>query len=88
MGYRFIYECDHARGKSYVSIFPSFSVIFAGLRFVEIPKFCYHGNVTLRLLSIGGLVGDSVTEWLDRWTCNPEAPNSNPALTACQVYTR
>ena len=24
----------------------------------------------------------SVAEWLERWTCNPEAPSSSPALTA------
>ena len=30
-------------GKSYMSFF---FVVFAGPRFVEIQKFCYHGNVT------------------------------------------
>ena len=35
-------------GKSYMSFFFSFffSVVFAGPRFVEIQKSCYHGNVT------------------------------------------
>ena len=26
--------------------------------------------------------GGSVAEWLERWTCNSEAPRSSPALTA------
>ena len=40
-------------GKSYLSVFKSFfPAIFAKPRFVEIQKFCFHGNVTKRLLSI------------------------------------
>ena len=36
------------KGKSWISIFSFFflSAIFAGPRFVEIQKLCYHGNVT------------------------------------------
>ena len=31
----------------------------------------------------GGLGGGSVAEWLERWTCNSEAPSLSPTLTAC-----
>ena len=45
-------------GKSYMFFFYVFSVISAGPRFVEIQKFCYHGNVKWRLLfSIMRLAG-------------------------------
>ena len=27
-------------------------------------------------------IGESVAEWLERWTCNPETLGSSPALTA------
>ena len=37
-----------------MSIFFVFSVIFAGPRFVDIQRFCYHGNKMQRLLfSVG-----------------------------------
>ena len=44
--------------KSYMSCFSVFfSSIFAGPRFVEIKKFCYHGSMTLRLFfSISSIV--------------------------------
>ena len=47
MGYRLVPECNYAQ-KSHTSFFFSFffSVVFTGARFVDIQKFCYHGNVT------------------------------------------
>ena len=33
-------------------------------------------------LSLNLIFGGSMAEWLERWTCNPEAPSSSPALTA------
>ena len=44
MGDRFAPECSQTQ-ESYMSIFFFFSAIFAVARFVEIQKFCYHGNV-------------------------------------------
>ena len=29
--------------------------------------------------------GGSMTEWLERWCCNPEAPSSSPPLTANRI---
>ena len=50
-GRLFCSRVQSCTGKSYMSILSlfSFSVIFAGARFVAIQKFCYHGKVTLRL---------------------------------------
>ena len=33
-------------------------------------------------------IGESMAEWLERWTCNPEAPSSSPALTANWICSR
>ena len=33
-------------------------------------------------------VGGSVAEWLERWTCNSEAPSSSPALTVSWICSR
>ena len=45
MGYRFVSKCNHAQeSHTVMSIF--FSAIFEGSLFVEIWRFCYHGNVT------------------------------------------
>ena len=46
VGHRFIRECNHARESYTTQLYRSFSAIFAGSPFVEILKFCYHGNVT------------------------------------------
>ena len=54
MGYSFVSKCNHTRKVMYVN-FLCFSAIFAEQGFVEIQKFCYHGNATQRLsLSVGG----------------------------------
>ena len=45
-------------------------------------------NLTGHLVRGGG---GSVAEWLERWTCNPEAPSSSSALTAywiCSLQSR
>ena len=47
IGYRFVPECSLAQ-ESHTCHF--FSAIFAGPRFVEVPTFFYHGNVTASLL--------------------------------------
>ena len=45
MGYCFVPECNHAQESHTCEFFLNFFPIFAGPRFVEIQKFCYHGNV-------------------------------------------
>ena len=45
MGYRFVPECVMTRVVIYV-VFSFFFAIYAGPQFVEIQKFCYHGNMT------------------------------------------
>ena len=45
MGYRFVPECNHAQESQTFQFFIIISTIFTGPRFVEIHKFCYHGNV-------------------------------------------
>ena len=45
MGYRSVPECNHEiYTRQFFRFF--FPAIFAGPRFVEIQKFCYHYNVT------------------------------------------
>ena len=44
--WRKIMGCCFVSGKSYLSFFFTFPVILERPRFVEIQKFCYHGNVT------------------------------------------
>ena len=49
MGYRLVPQFPDAtmhRKVMHVNLL----IIFAGPRFVETQKFCYHGNVTYRLL--------------------------------------
>ena len=55
---RFGPECNIHMKVIHVMFFGFFfSAIFAGPRFVEIKKFCYHGNMTLRLFfSISSIV--------------------------------
>ena len=58
MSYCFVPECNRAQGNHTCQFFSLFffSAIFAELRFVEIQKFCYHDNVTKRLLfTVGNL---------------------------------
>ena len=43
MGYRFAPENNHAQEGLYICYFYA---MFAGPRFIEIQKFCHHGNVT------------------------------------------
>ena len=44
--YRVVRECNHAQESHKCQLYRSFSDIFAGSPFVEVQKFCYHGNVT------------------------------------------
>ena len=44
MDYRFHPECNQAQESHTHQLFFFFNVAFAGPRFVEIHKFCYHGN--------------------------------------------
>ena len=47
MGYHLVRECNHAQESYTCQIFRFYiSAIFAWSRFVDIQKFCYHGNVT------------------------------------------
>ena len=50
LGYHFVPECNHAQESCmpnfFVSVLFFFPDIFARPRFVEIQKFCYHGNKT------------------------------------------
>ena len=45
MGDRFAPECSQTQESHTCQFFFFFSAIFAVARFVEIQKFCYHGNV-------------------------------------------
>ena len=47
MGHRFVLECVVHR--EVISVIFFFSAVYAGPQFVEIQKFCYHGNVTPRV---------------------------------------
>ena len=42
----FLSAIMHRKIIHVIFFFVFFSVVFAGPRFVEIQKFCYHGNVT------------------------------------------
>ena len=46
VGYRFVAECNHTRESRACQVFSFFTAIFARPWFVEIQKFCYHGNAT------------------------------------------
>ena len=50
MGCCFVLKCNHAQESHTCPFLSFFPAIFVGLRFVEIQKFCCHGNVTQRLL--------------------------------------
>ena len=43
---RVVRECNDAQESHKCQLYRSFSDIFAGSPFVEVQKFCYHGNVT------------------------------------------
>ena len=45
MDYRFHPECNQVQESHTHQLFAFFNVAFAGPRFVEIQKFCYHGNM-------------------------------------------
>ena len=45
----------------------------------------YFQNVHCNSLSLNLIFGGSMAEWLEWWTCNPEAPSSSPALTANRI---
>ena len=45
MDYRFYPECNQAQESHIHQLFVFFNVAFARPRFVEIQKFCYHGNM-------------------------------------------
>ena len=50
MGCCFVLKCNQAQESHTCPFLSFFPAIFVGLRFVEIQKFCCHGNVTQRLL--------------------------------------
>ena len=46
MDYCFVPESNHAQESQTCQFFIIISAILTGPRFVEIQKFCYHGNVS------------------------------------------
>ena len=46
MDYCFVPECNHAQESQTCQFFIIISAILTGPRFVEIQKFCYHGNAS------------------------------------------
>ena len=46
VGHRFVAECNHTQESRACQVFLFFNAIFVRPWFVEIQKFCYHGNAT------------------------------------------
>ena len=60
---------------------PRISLLVAAVTFFLFFYFLHYSQFTLPNQGLFTL-GSTVAQWLQRWTCNPEATSSTPALTA------
>ena len=64
-----------------------FSVSHSQTHFVDPSLTIFTAIMSLVKMHVE-MAGGSVAEWLERWTCNSEAPSSSHTLTCCWIYSR